>query len=258
MVGSAPNFPHGIADSLERISDLGAKYNIPVHVDCCLGGFLLPFMEKAGFEMDEMFDFRLRGVTSISCDTHKYGFAPKGTSVLIYRHEKLLHHQFFCQPDWMGGIYASSTLAGSRSGANIAACWATMMHFGIEGYVETTKKIIDTTRMIEKRLRAIQGIHVIGSPKLSVLAFTSSLFNIYALSSRMSKRGWSLTILQSPPAVHLCVTMNHTRANVAEEFLSDIEQVATELVEKPDNTVEGTLSLAAYLCPCLLKILRDE
>ncbi|VDO77668.1 unnamed protein product, partial [Schistosoma curassoni] len=111
LVGSAPGFPHGIIDPIEEIAKLGHRYNIPVHVDCCLGGFLLPFMEKVSYPIGE-FDFRLPGVTSISCDTHKYGFAPKGTSVIMYRNQYYRSKQYFTQTTWPGGIYASSTLPG--------------------------------------------------------------------------------------------------------------------------------------------------
>ncbi|XP_060576368.1 sphingosine-1-phosphate lyase 1-like, partial [Ruditapes philippinarum] len=99
LVGSAPQFPHGSIDPIEEIAALGRKYSIPVHTDCCLGGFLVPFMEKAGFSVPKV-DFRVPGVTSISADTHKYGFAPKGSSVILYSDKEYRKYQFFVQPDW--------------------------------------------------------------------------------------------------------------------------------------------------------------
>lgn len=136
-------------DNVEAISALGIRYDIPVHVDACLGGFLICFMRQAGYQVPE-FDFRLPGVSSISADTHKYGYAPKGSSVIMYRHKTYLHYQFTITTDWPGGIYGSPTINGSRAGGIIAACWATMMFFGENGYVEATRQIIETTKFIER------------------------------------------------------------------------------------------------------------
>jgi sphinganine-1-phosphate aldolase len=127
---------------------LGLKYKIPVHVDACFGGFLIAFMEDAGFELPSKFDFRIPGVTSISCDTHKYGYTPKGSSVIIYRNRDLRACQFFSCTDWPGGIYASPTIAGSRPGVTMAMTWSTLLHFGREGYIESTRQVINTARYI--------------------------------------------------------------------------------------------------------------
>uniref|UniRef100_A0A8C5I6Z1 sphinganine-1-phosphate aldolase n=1 Tax=Gouania willdenowi TaxID=441366 RepID=A0A8C5I6Z1_GOUWI len=153
LVCSAPQFPHGIMDPVEEVAELAVRYNLPLHVDACLGGFLIVFMEKAGYTLAP-FDFSVKGVTSISADTHKYGYAPKGSSVILYSDTKYRQYQYFVAPDWQGGIYASPSIAGSRPGGIIAACWATMMHMGEDGYIETTKKIISTARKI------ITGIHI--------------------------------------------------------------------------------------------------
>ncbi|CAH8493439.1 unnamed protein product [Dicrocoelium dendriticum] len=246
LVASAPGFPHGIIDPVEEIAALGAARDIPVHVDCCLGGFLLPFMDLAGYPI-EPFDFRLPGVTSISCDTHKYGFATKGTSVILYRNKFYRSHQFFTQPDWSGGVYASPTLAGSRSGAVIAVCWATMMHFGISGYVESTRRIVKTTRFISKQLRKIPGLVVFGNPQVSVVAFGSDVFDIYRLSQMLSElpngRGWNLNNLQFPAAVHLCVTDLHTADGCADRFIQDVANAAEELRQQPGLRTQGTAVL---------------
>lgn len=148
MVGSCPNFPYGTIDDIEAISALGLKYNIPVHVDACLGGFLIMFMKRAGYPL-KPFDFSLPGVTSISADTHKYGFTPKGSSVILYSEPKYRHYQFTVSTDWPGGIYGSPTVNGSRAGGVIAATWATLLYHGEDGYTEATKRIVDTTKYIE-------------------------------------------------------------------------------------------------------------
>lgn len=146
LVGSCPSFPWGVIDDIEGLGKLAQEFGVGLHVDCCLGGFLVAFMEKAGFPMRTShhscsftahtpiakFDFRIPGVTSISCDTHKYGFTPKGTSVVMYRDADLRRYQYFSCVNWPGGIYASPTVAGSRPGQLVAGCWATLMYYGLE------------------------------------------------------------------------------------------------------------------------------
>ena len=205
LVGSAPQFPHGSMDDIQGISDLGLKYNLPVHVDACLGGFLIAFMDDAGFPL-KPFDFRLAGVTSISADTHKYGYAPKGSSLVLYRSSFYRNYQYFCYPDWPGGIYGTPTITGSRAGGIIAACWGVMKLLGREGYVTATRDIISTTRRITEAVQDVPGLKIIGVPEVSVVAFTSDKFNIYGLSDGLKERGWALNALQFPSCVHLCVT----------------------------------------------------
>lgn len=242
LVGSSPQFPHGVIDPIKEISELGLEYNIPVHVDACLGGFLVPFMEEAGFPLP-LFDFRLPGVCSISCDTHKYGFAPKGSSVVLYRSKTYRHHQFFAQPDWPGGIYTTPTISGSRPGGIIAACWAAMVHYGRDGYVNTTRDILKTAKAIEEGCRAIPNLRVVGKPQVSVVAFTSDSFNIYTLSDKMGQRGWNLNALQFPACIHIAVTVPHTKPGVAERFLKDVREIAAELSQLPRCDGEGSAAL---------------
>merc|ERR1711971_712315 len=215
LVGSAPQFPHGSMDSIQEIAALGVRKGIPVHVDACLGGFLVAFMEEAGFSVPP-FDFRLPGVTSISAATHKYGFAPKGSSVILYRDMQYREHQWFCFPDWPGGIYATPTIGGSRAGGIVAACWAALLYFGREGYVSTTRDIVTTTRRIAEAIRATPGVTIVGCPDVSVVAFDSPEFNIYAINDGMKDRGWALNALQFPSCLHLAVTKCHTVSGVAD------------------------------------------
>lgn len=210
LVGSAPNFPHGIIDDITALSKLAVKRRIPLHVDCCLGSFLVPFLEKAGFET-ELFDFRLKGVTSISCDTHKYGFAPKGNSTVLYRDTTLRSYQYFISPDWSGGVYASPSIAGSRPGALIAGCWASLMSVGEAGYIEACSSIVGATKKIISAIEENPGLNsdleVLGHPLVSVVAFNSKTLDIYDIADAMSAKGWHLNSLQSPPAIHVAVTL---------------------------------------------------
>ncbi|KAK0096393.1 hypothetical protein PV326_005629 [Microctonus aethiopoides] len=242
LVGSTPNFPYGTCDNIEAISELGLKYNIPVHVDACLGGFLLCFMPDAGFPVAS-FDFKLPGVTSISADTHKYGYAPKGSSVILYREKKYRHYQYTITTDWPGGIYGSPTVSGSRAGGIIAACWAAMMHFGYAGYLSSTKKIIETTKYIETELRKMDGIFIFGTPGTSVIALGSHQSHIYLLSEGLTARGWNLNALQFPSAIHLCVTHVHTQPGIADSFLDDVRNILAEMKNNTDESVKGRLAL---------------
>lgn len=234
MVGSAPSFPHGVIDPISEIAKLGVKYNVPVHVDSCLGGFLIPFMEKAGYPIPPV-DFRLPGVTSISADTHKYGYAPKGSSVIMYRNADYRKFQYFVATDWPGGIYASPTFSGSRSGAVIAACWATMMHIGEAGYVSATQKVISAQRYIESELRLMPDIHIMGQPQVSVVSIGSDKFNVYRLSDGLSAKGWNLNALQFPASVHLCVTLVHTKPGIKEKFVNDVRDVLADIRRTPNE-----------------------
>ncbi|XP_071896431.1 sphingosine-1-phosphate lyase 1 isoform X5 [Anas platyrhynchos] len=239
LVCSAPQFPHGIMDPIEEVAELAVKYKIPFHVDACLGGFLIVFMEKAGFPLKHPFDFRVKGVTSISADTHKYGYAPKGSSVVLYSDKKYRSYQFFVAPDWQGGIYASPSVAGSRPGGIIAACWATLMHVGESGYVEATKRIIKTARFLESELRKIDSIFIFGKPEVSVLSIGSDTFDIYRLSNLLAAKGWNLNVLQFPPSIHLCITQLHTKAGVAEQFLKDVKDSIEDIMKDLNAKTTG-------------------
>ncbi|XP_016149721.1 sphingosine-1-phosphate lyase 1-like [Sinocyclocheilus grahami] len=238
LVCSAPHFPHGIMDPVIEVAKLAVKYNIPFHVDACLGGFLIVFMEKAGFKLDP-FDFRVKGVTSISADTHKYGYAPKGSSVVLYSDKKFRHYQYFVAPNWQGGIYASPSMAGSRPGGIIAACWATMMHMGEKGYVEATKKVVETARKIKAGIRQIDGVFVFGDPEVSVVALGSDVFDIFRLSNALTSKGWNLNTLQFPSSIHICVTMLHTQPGVAEQFISDVKREVAIIMKNPKEKTTG-------------------
>ncbi|MFZ5808838.1 MAG: aminotransferase class V-fold PLP-dependent enzyme [Chloroflexota bacterium] len=220
MVGSAPPFPHGIVDPIEELSEIARKHGIGFHTDACLGGFLLPWAEKLGYPVPK-FDFRLKGVTSMSCDTHKYGYAAKGTSVVLYRGRELRHFQYYVATDWCGGLYLSPTLTGSRPGGLSAAAWAALVSMGESGYLEAARRILSTAEKVKEGIRTVPELKLIGDP-LFVIAFTSDVVDIYAVSDVMSKRGWNLNGLQNPPAVHLAVTIRHTQEGLAEQFVDDL------------------------------------
>jgi glutamate/tyrosine decarboxylase-like PLP-dependent enzyme len=183
------------------------------------------------------FDFRVPGLTSMSADTHKFGYAAKGTSVVLYRGVELRRFQYFTATEWPGGLYFSPTLAGSRPGALSAACWAAMVATGEDGYIDATKRILETAATIRDGIATIPELRVLGDP-LFVIAFASDTVDVYRVLDGMAARGWSLNGLHKPPAVHICVTLRHTEPGVAERFLADLAAAVAEARDHPP-TGEG-------------------
>ncbi len=228
LVGSAGTYPHGLVDPIDRLSDLAVQRGINLHVDGCLGGFILCWGEDIGVPVPT-FDFRLPGVTSISADTHKYGFGLKGSSVLLYRTSELRQLQYFVVPDWPGGLYTSPGMSGSRSGGIIAAAWAAMVSLGREGYLAIARDIFATA----SRLRDIVGEHpelrVLGDPLFNV-AFAAAPgdssgddpIDIFHVNDSLARQQWRLNGLQLPPAVHFCVTRPNTLPGVMDRFAADL------------------------------------
>jgi sphinganine-1-phosphate aldolase len=233
IVGSAPSFPHGIIDPIDEMSSLALEAGIGFHCDACLGGFVLPWAERLGHYIPP-FDFRLPGVTSISADTHKYGYAAKGTSVILYRGQELRHAQYFTAADWPGGLYFSPTFAGSRPGALSAACWAAMISLGEEGYLDATRRILETADQIKEGIRTIPELFILGDP-LWVIAFASEIVDIYRVMDNLTRKGWSLNGLHKPSCVHLAITLRHTQPDVAERFIDDLKQSVAAVRANPQQ-----------------------
>ncbi|KAI0339920.1 PLP-dependent transferase [Trametopsis cervina] len=233
LVGSAVNFPDGCQDDIIALGKLATKYKIGLHVDCCLGSFIVPFLEPAGFPV-ERFDFRVEGVTAISCDTHKYGFAPKGNSVIMYRDAELRKFQYYVHATWMGGLYASPSIAGSRPGALLAGTWAAMQYMGSEGYLESCRSIVGATKNIAKMIKAeIPELYVLGNPPASVVAFASKHPKVSAheVGDRMSKKGWHLSAIANPDACHIAVT--RLTVPIIDTFIADLKDSVREAKSSP-------------------------
>jgi sphinganine-1-phosphate aldolase len=231
VVGSAVSFPHGAIDPIEELSELARKRGIGFHTDACLGGFILPWAAELGYDIPP-FDFRLPGVTSISADTHKYGYAAKGTSVILYRNPALRHYQYYKVADWPGGLYFSPTFAGSRPGALSAACWAAMVSIGRAGYLDASRRILETGAKIRASIEAIPELRVLGDP-LWVIAFASDELDIYRVLDFMTKRQWNLNGLHKPSSVHLAVTLRHTQPGVTERFAQDLRDAVEHVKAEP-------------------------
>jgi sphinganine-1-phosphate aldolase len=225
LAGSAGTYPHGVVDPIDQLSDLAVERGINLHVDGCLGGFILAWGNDLGYDVP-VFDFRLPGVTSISADTHKYGFGLKGSSVLLYRNPELRRRQYFIVPDWPGGAYTSPGMSGSRSGGIIAAAWASMVSLGREGYLAIASDIFRTAAEIRDAVLSFPELRVLGEPWFNV-AFTTteeSGLDIFLVNDFMASRRWRLNGLQKPSAVHFCVTRPNTQPGVVDLFRADLAE----------------------------------
>ncbi|KAB5573223.1 hypothetical protein DKX38_000417 [Salix brachista] len=238
IVGSAPGFPHGIIDPIEELGELAFSYDICLHVDLCLGGFVLPFARMLGYPIPP-FDFSVKGVTSISVDVHKYGLAPKGTSVVLYRNHDIRKHQFVAVTEWSGGLYVSPTIAGSRPGGLIAGAWAALMSLGLEGYLENTKTVMEVSKTIQKGIKEIPELFIIGRPDMTIVAIGSNDLDIFEVNDIMTSKGWHLNALQRPNSIHICVTLQH--APVFEDYLRDLRESVRTVKENP-GPISGGLA----------------
>lgn len=240
IICSAPSYPHGVFDDIEGIGKLAAERGIAVHVDACLGGYVIPFAKEAGFDRPAM-HFGIEGVTSMSLDTHKYGLAHKGTSVVLYRHKEIRKHQFTSVTDWTGGLYISPTMAGSRSGAVVAAAWASLLTVGRSGFVEQTRTLLTLAEKLVEGLEKIPGIRVLGKPDSCLVAFGAKdpkAIDIYKVNDAMTKRGWHLASLQRPAGLHMCLAPSHT-ASMIDNMVRDLEECIAEVKKGPKNGEEG-------------------
>ena len=225
LVGSAPSYPHGIMDPIEKIAACAMDQNVLCHVDACVGGFMLPFLKMEGIEIPA-FDFNVDGVTSISADLHKYGYASKGASVILYKTEALRKHQFYAYTEWNGGIYVSPTMTGTRPGGAIASAHAALTHIGIDGYKKLIRVCYDAAAKIQDAVKSIDGISIIGNPLTTIFAIRSERDNhIYQIGDELAVAGWSLDRQQFPPSLHLSI--NPTHGLVVDEFI-DALKAATD------------------------------
>lgn len=224
VVASAPCYPYGVIDPVEQIAALAAENGVLCHVDACLGGYLLPFWEALGESLPS-WDFRVEGVTSLSADIHKYGYSFKGTSTVLYRDSDLYQKQIFMYDAWPGGLYASSSSAGTRPGAPIAAAWATMRHLGVEGYLRLDRRVLDATKGFMQSVRDMPGLAITSDPDMSVFEFgvdrqSSEGLDIDVVADAMDDMGWNLDRQQG--GLHVMISPGHDHSVSA--FAADLAE----------------------------------
>ena len=232
VVGSAPQYPQGVIDPIPELAALAADAGASFHTDACMGGFVLPFMEMLGHDVPP-WDFRVDGVTTISADIHKLGYAPKGASVILHRTKELRRYQTFVFDDWLGGFYASPNMQGSRPGMPMATAWAVMHHLGIDGYKRLTQVTIDAADRMRAAVRATEGITVLGDPRAHLLAIGAAAggddrVDVFALGDAMATRGWFHDRQGPPDTLHATVSAGN--APMIDEYAADLRTCMSEIL----------------------------
>ncbi len=242
LAASAPQYPQGVLDPIAEVGALAEEKRLPLHVDACIGGFMLPWVEKLGYPVPA-FDFRVPGVTSMSADLHKYGYAAKGASVVLYRDMSFLRHQFFVATDWSGGIYASPSMPGTRSGGAIAAAWAALMAMGEEGYLENAKSAMEASRKLRAGIDAIPGLQVLGDPVMTIVTYGArgDAVDVFAVADQLEDRGWSVDRQQKPACIHCTVTGHHL--GVIDDYLRDLREAAAFVAAHPEVRSRGNAAM---------------
>jgi sphinganine-1-phosphate aldolase len=243
IMASAPQYPQGVVDPIAQLGEIALSHKIPFHVDACIGGFVLPFIEKLGYPVP-VFDFRVPGVTSLSADIHKYGYAAKGASALMYRDMSYMKYQFFIYTEWKGGgIYASPSFPGTRPGGPIAAAWATLKKLGEDGYLELTKKILETREFFLSELAKMPDLKLVAYPDSTLVSFTSvnSKIGIYAVADQLQAKGWNVTRQQNPESLHLSLSPSH--ADFIQEFVTDLKEAVETVKANPSLNTTGQAAM---------------
>ena len=221
VVGSAPSYNLGIIDQIELMSKIVSSKNIGLHLDACLGAFLLNFKE-------EILDFRIPGVTSISADIHKYGGSPKGASVILYKNKELMKHQYYIDDKWTGGIYATHTFKASRNGNIVALSWITLLYMGLNGYLKNYNHINEIKNYFIEKINEIDDIFIYGKPELGIVAIGSNKFDINILTNKLKDKKWNLNMIQKPKGFHLCITVCHNK-KIIDKLINDIKIIIKDI-----------------------------
>lgn len=222
LAASAPSYPFGVTDPITELAVLAEQHGLWLHVDACNGGFVFPFARKLGYPIPD-YDFAVRGVTSVSVDVHKLGYANKGVSALLLRDASLEAYQRYDFEAWPAGKYSTQNLMGSRSGGGLASAWAVLNYLGEEGYIDIVGKILDIRERFIDGIRGINGLEIWGEPQAYLIAFGSKTLDIFAVDEGMAERGWLSSRLIHPPSIHLFLDMSHE--SVVEEYVRDLAEV---------------------------------
>ena len=238
IVGSAPQYPQGVVDPIVDLAAIARERNINCHVDACMGGVTLTFLERLG-ENIPLWDFRVDGVTSISVDLHKYGYTSKGASVIMHRNRQLRSYQTFVTDNWLGGFYGSSGVLGTKSGGPMASAWAVMNYLGDEGYLRLTESARATTRQLADTIEKIDGLQLRAYPDSTLLSFGAQDFDVFAVADELAKTGWYVDRQAPPDSLHC--TVNAVHHQVIEEFIVDLSHAVTKV-----RDAGSTGSVGAY------------
>jgi glutamate/tyrosine decarboxylase-like PLP-dependent enzyme len=223
LVGSAPCFPYGLVDPIPELAELARSGQIWLHVDACVGGYFNPFAEREGVGLPA-WDFRVEGVTTISADLHKYGYAAKGASTILHRCAETHAHQIFQGDDWPAGGMSTPTMAGTRPGGAIASAWAVMHFLGEAGYRKRAVAVMTTRTRLVAGIEAF-GLRVFGEPQLCLFSFgagSGEELPMFAVWKAMHDAKWFSGIVRAPDGIHLMLSPSHER--VVDRYLEDLER----------------------------------
>ncbi|MBO1041167.1 pyridoxal phosphate-dependent decarboxylase family protein [Brucella pituitosa] len=243
LVGSAPPFPHANVDPIREIAEIASERGIWMHVDACIGGFVLPFAKMLGEDVPD-FDFSVPGVTSISSDYHKYGYAYRGCSALLLRDKSLQEWQTFSTDAWPAGNYASRNMAGSRNSGPIASAWAVMKYLGVNGYKDRVAGIIAGRRAFKQHLEQIDGVQILGTPQGPHFSFTIGDVDVLAVADGLMAKGWGINIETKPPAILLMLSAQHVVS--AEPFAADLANVMETVSGRAEATNADPVAYGIY------------
>ena len=242
LIGSAPQYPQGIIDPIGQLGQIALEHNLRFHVDACLGGFTLPFLRELGCDIPP-FDFEVEGVSSISADLHKYGFAAKGVSAILYRDNALRRYQYFSLAGWPGGLFASPTVTGTRPGGAIATAWAALRYIGRDRYLEITRTILETREKLFATIRSHEDLYILGSPQAGIFAIGSHTLDVHMLADALEAKGWVIDQQANPDSLHFMVTPAHIQS--AEQFAHDLDAALREVKEDPRRFAGGSARIFA-------------
>jgi glutamate/tyrosine decarboxylase-like PLP-dependent enzyme len=208
LVGSAISYAHGVVDPIRELGELAQERGLLLHVDGCMGAFLLEYFERLGADVPG-YDFRVPGVTSISMDLHKYAFAAKGASVILYRDKALRKYQMYACSNWTGYTVINTTVQSTKSAGPVAASWAALNFLGDDGYLEFARQVKDATARIVAAVEEIPELRMLGRPDMNLLAFTSDSVSVFHIADEMKERNWfvqpQLAYGCSPENIHLSI-----------------------------------------------------
>lgn len=247
LVASAPSYSQGVIDPIREIGSIAQKHNLLFHVDACVGGIHLSFMRQLGYDVPD-FDFTVPGVTSISTDLHKYGYAAKGCSAIMYRSKDLRRFQIFACTDTTGYTLINPTMLSSKSGGPFAGAWAVLNFLGQEGYKRNIQTVQDATQKIIDGIQAIPELRILGKPAMSLLSFASDSINVYQLADEMAKRGWFIQGQFSTPLTprNLHLSISFGNAGNAEVLLQDLRECVELVKVKPPIDSDTIRQMVSY------------
>lgn len=226
MVASAPSYAHGAIDPITELGQVALRHELRLHVDCCVGGMYLPFARELGYDIPA-FDLSVPGVTQLSMDFHKWGYAAKGASCILYKDRAIRRYQIFSYANWTGYAVINPGVTSTKAGGPVAACWAILNYIGREGYLRLVEASQEASRKIVAAVNDIEGLEIMGQGKLNMLALRATDFDIFPLSDEMKERGWFIQpqfgFANSHENMHLSV--GYHNAHQVDAFVADLREV---------------------------------